>query len=1144
MSASQPSKSRPVIGLFESQLGRGFHRASLLSVRAAVLAAGADFVCFDGGVLAPTSSRESPANVLYDLAGPRNVDGLIIWASALDWELRPGQMEAFCRRFTSVPVVTVGRAFSGIPGILVDNYQGMRLAAEHLLREHGRRKIAFLRGPEGAEEEELRFRAYCDVLADNAIPFEPALVSSRTNWVRLDGPQKIAELLDERGLVAGIDFDALLSVGDDMACGAIEALRARGVRIPDDVAVTGFNDDEEGRAILPALTTVSQPVVEMGRAAVAALLDLFSGRPPAEVATLPLDLVIRRSCGCLSPAVTSAAARGTAPAAARTLNLPAAMAGVTGLPEAAMAALVDEFRAVLAGRDAERFLAGLNGTLQAAALGQYGSRDVRQWHEALSLMRRQMLPRLVEPARSVAEDLWQQARVLIGETAAQARSYQRFHADEDTHRLGDFSQHIQGAANRQALYDLIAAELPPFGVDACYLVLYHDAEQPTGAGQLVLAFDAAGRIDLASEPLFASRDLLPPRLAGRRPPDLVVLPLCFGEKQLGYMLLQADARALALGETLREQVSAALEGLFLREEVREAWRRAEEANLLKSKFLSTVSHELRTPLSLIAGTIEMVQREPLTGLPESFQHDLESIHMSARHLSHLISDVLDLARSQAGELRLVCEPVRLGQVLGSVAVLGEQMARERGLAWRVDFGERLPLVWGDRTRLQQVVLNLLGNAVKFTSKGCVSLWVETGRQEVMVAVSDTGMGIAAGEQELIFDEFRQSDRVSRRGFGGMGLGLAISKRLVELHGGRIGVLSTGTDGAGSTFYFTLPVLAQEAASPAQLPDRSDAVLLLAEDTGGSQQLHAFLAAKGFKVVALPAEPGGDWLAGVAASPPGAIVLDYGAAAENAWDLVHVLKLNPATSDIPVLFYSLCEGDCGAVLNLDYVAKPLGGELLAAALARQGMTRADGARHEILVVDDDPAVRHLHARMATAALPAAHVTTAADGRAALAAMEQAVPDLVLLDLMMPELDGFGVLEAMRGMPGLRDVPVIVLTAQVLGRQEMERLQKGVAAVLNKGVFTQDEVLGQIADALGRGASAWAVRRSGSRAWPWPTSTSTTPSRSRGRNWPAAWRSASATSPAASARRPGSRRSPTSTATASSRLQPSSSAVSSA
>ena len=252
------------------------------------------------------------------------------------------------------------------------------------------------------------------------------------------------------------------------------------------------------------------------------------------------------------------------------------------------------------------------------------------------------------------------------------------------------------------------------------------------------------------------------------------------------------------------------------------------------------------------------------------------------------------------------------------------------------------MILGDRTRLQQVILNLVSNAVKFTERGAITLWLEIGKQEVVVAVSDTGMGIPLAEQEMIFNEFRQSERAARRGYGGMGLGLAISRRLVELHGGRIGVLSSGGDGAGSTFYFTLPVMAQRAGDDRDPDPVTQAVLLLTEHSGDDRAVCDYLRGRGFTVetLALAEEPG--WLDRIVASPPGAVVLDYEPAAERGWELMQRLKLNPDTRDVPVLFYALPEGTgAGSLLTLDYLTKPLGGDDLAEALARQGVTGCRG-----------------------------------------------------------------------------------------------------------------------------------------------------------------------------------------------------------
>ncbi len=552
-------------------------------------------------------------------------------------------------------------------------------------------------------------------------------------------------------------------------------------------------------------------------------------------------------------------------------------------------------------------------------------------------------------------------------------------------------------------------------------------------------------------------------------------PLFYRDEQLGFIVFEADPRLEVEYEILREQIAGALKRSALYRQAEQARlvaeegrRLAEEANLLKSRFLSTVSHELRTPLSLIVGTIEMLMRNGRrTDLPTAYHRDLQNIRTSAQHLARLISDVLDLASSQAGELHLVGEPLHLCEVLARAAMLGEVMAREKGLSWEAEVPSDLPCVWGDRTRLQQIVLNLVSNAVKFTERGYVRLWAEAGKEQVVVAVTDSGMGILASEQEFIFDEFRQSERTARRGYGGMGLGLAISRRLVELHGGTIGVLSTGSDGAGSTFYFTLPVLALDGQVATDNVERAGDVLVLTERPAMAQRLGRHLVQSGFNVEALAPSDNPRWLAEIIAAPPGAILLDSEPGVESGWELMRVLRHNPGTQDIPVIFYNLTEAEeRGGALALDFAAKPLSPGPLAAALARKGLNADGHGRPTVLIVDDDPGILALHARLLEEVTPPCRVITACNGEEALARMAGQRPDLVLLDLMMPVLDGFGVLEAMHEREGLRDIPVIVLTAQILTREDMTRLQQGVAAVLNKALFTGAEVLDRISEALRR------------------------------------------------------------------------------
>jgi AraC-like DNA-binding protein len=401
-----------------------------------------------------------------------------------------------------------------------------------------------------------------------------------------------------------------------------------------------------------------------------------------------------------------------------------------------------------------------------------------------------------------------------------------------------------------------------------------------------------------------------------------------------------------------------------------------------------------------------------------------------------------------------------------VVATGEQLTRDKGLIWQVQMPGHAPLVWGDRTRLRQVALNLISNAVKFTPQGRVTLTVQADAEHVTVSVSDTGLGIPPEDQQSIFDEFRQSERTTSRGYGGLGLGLAISKHLIELHGGAIGVRSSGVEGEGATFYFSLPAMPEQTvpAEPAAWP-LTQVALVLANQVETGEQVSTYLREQGFEVVTKIVEAQADWLAQIRQVAPAAVLLDQRLAAERAWEIVRGLKNDPATQDVPVLFFALTpEGHTGSALELDYRPKPLGAEQLARVL-KFPVDKSQQPK-TILIVDDDPYCVDLHTRLVKQQAPGSQVLQAFNGREALAILEHCRPDLILLDLMMPELDGFGVLEALQAHAATRDIPVIVLTAQVLNEADMARLNQGVVSVLEKGILSAEETLAHVATALAR------------------------------------------------------------------------------
>jgi signal transduction histidine kinase/AraC-like DNA-binding protein len=803
--------------------------------------------------------------------------------------------------------------------------------------------------------------------------------------------------------------------------------------------------------------------------------------------------VVRRSCGCSDARVAQAAVgtkqcRGTHtawpdPLVCHQLQIDIhrslGAAGANLDPRWA-ASLLDAFLADLALRvtqdAAERFVRDLEELLSEAATA---GMNILACHNAISALRQGLLPYLTGSMLTLAEDLWHQARVVIGQAASRTEAKQVWSLLHSAQALYDLESGLHIAFDMETLLDVLVDHLPRLGITRCYLALYDEPHRPDGLAQLVLAYDGENRLPLLTQgAIVSSRQIMSEMLPPGRNHSLALQALYFGQEVFGFLVMEIEpAAGRLLGstyETLRSQISSALKGLRLHEEVEKARRQAEEANALKSRFLSMVSHELRTPLSLIIGLSETAswERTRLSARDSGSQlgalnHYQEQIYRSAQHLDRLIRDVLDLASSQVGQLQLTLRPLDLRPLLDRVTAEGEYMAREKRLAWRYHTPGALPLVSADETRLRQVLLNLLSNSVKFTAQGEISLSVAVDDQWISVSVSDTGLGIPFDQQESVFDEFHQPSHATARTHGGMGLGLAITRRLVDMHGGRIWVRSTGEEGQGSTFTFTLPVFAC-ATDPVSVvaPAETKPIILLTDQIGNCDLLQRHLADCGLLIVELLLDEVRYLHDRLHDQRPSAILLDLAPASDRAWEIVRLLKEHPDTQDLPVLFCSQFEeqGD-NPLLAMNYLHRPIGSAALASALTQAGVRVSAELRSPvILIVDDEAALADIHAQIVRNYLPGCRVITALNGGAALEIIQAEAPDLILLDLLMPEMDGFTLIEKLQAGEISRKIPVIVLTGRTLEKEEMDRLQKGVTAVLGKGLFTVEETLEQIGTAL--------------------------------------------------------------------------------
>ena len=480
------------------------------------------------------------------------------------------------------------------------------------------------------------------------------------------------------------------------------------------------------------------------------------------------------------------------------------------------------------------------------------------------------------------------------------------------------------------------------------------------------------------------------------------------------------------------------------------------ASRAKSEFLANMSHELRTPLNAIIGYSEILLED--LGSDAQVAKDLNRIRGAGNHLLSLINDVLDISKIEADKVELRPEPFDLAELIELVASTVQPLAYKNRNNFVVNCEKGIGTMIADRTRLRQVLFNLLSNACKFTKDGEVELEVKRGKQTFEINVRDSGIGISPEQQAKLFQPFVQADSSTTREYGGTGLGLVICRRLVEMMGGTVSL--TSVVGKGSTFHVTLPA-DSVSSDPAIriIKDSKAPVVLLIDDDPDIRDLFArTMPRRGFQVMLASSGAQGIDLAGRV--KPDAIVLDVKMPGMSGWDVLSALKLSDRTAHLPVIMLTVMQQrEIGQALGaVDYLVKPLDPEALNVTLRRHIHT----ASASILVVEDDEPTRELITRTLQ---NAGHAVTAVEnGQLALDALPEARPDIIILDLMMPVMDGFTFLHHLRALPEHAHRPVIVATARVLSEDERKNLSSTAQHVIEKQAHTRQQLLELISDQI--------------------------------------------------------------------------------
>jgi len=546
--------------------------------------------------------------------------------------------------------------------------------------------------------------------------------------------------------------------------------------------------------------------------------------------------------------------------------------------------------------------------------------------------------------------------------------------------------------------------------------------------------------------------------------SLVAVPMLREGRIVGAMVIRRHTpgriphEMYDLLETFAGQSALALINAQLYRQLERQSAELAVASQHKSEFLASMSHELRTPLNAIIGFSEVLLERMFGELNERQDDYLRDIWSSGKHLLELLNDILDLSKIEAGQMVLSRSKFVVRESLDYCLSMVRERALQQRILLSLEVDPEVGLLDADRLRFRQVVLNLLSNAVKFTPEGGrVDVRACIRGQDLVVLVADTGVGVQAEDRERIFDSFQQGTQSSGQ-VEGTGLGLTLSKRILELHGGRIWVESEA--GKGSTFGIALPAGSEEPAMKPVPQAGLDSgitlesalgprptVVVVEDDRRSFDLLRVYLEAAGARVVS--AGDGEEGLDTVRRLSPAGVVLDILLPGIDGWDVLAQLKADPGTAAIPVIVVSMLDerGRGFALGAAEYLVKPVGKEQLLAALYRAAAMPE--RKHTVVAIDDDP----LAIELVRASLEPEGWTVlgAATGQEGLALIRERKPSAVLLDLLMPGMDGFEVVEALRADPDTKSVPVVILTSKSMTPQDKERLQGRITYVARKTEF---------------------------------------------------------------------------------------------
>jgi len=1010
---NEPALSGPAIALVCASIHTGASRGLWKGVVDEALGRGASVICLPGGRLGAREDFEAERNRLYALASPRNVAGVVSWTTSLSGAAGSAEVSAFVEGLSrdagleSFPVVSVSQPVAGRPLVAFDAYRGMKALVEHLVDAHGLTRIAFARGPANHVSAEQRYGAYRDALEGRGLPFREELVTEPLPWDA--GSEAAVSLLDGRGLAPGRDFQALVAASDLLAFWAMKEFLGRGWRVPEDIAIAGFNDSLESAITAPALSTVAVDFHREGRVAADILLRRLAGEAVPAETLLPAELRLRRSCGCPTavlepPGQLDVSHNAGIPAAGPGRKaLVSTLAGLLGARPQAASPWLEELLSALAresvggaGSFADGFAAGSAGAFLPAlelALDRTSPDDLDPagWQACLSVLRRYAGPGLGE--------VFDRARVLASEASRRAETYSHWQADQRAEALRRLGAALLSSHEVARIGEVLAEQLPRLGIPSFWLALEEEGLPArlvaAGCDGRRYAADGAGNGEATGIPFDPALVLPPELLPAGRSSALVVEPLHFRGETLGRLVLEIGPQEGTIYEDLRGYVSSALRGASLFGEAEEARRRAEAADVIKSRLLANVTRELCEPLERIIEAADGSAEAVAPGQPPSQAPVLASIRREAGRQLDLIEELLDLSRADIGELDLSFSAVDILPLLRASA--GFASSGGEGMELSLELPARLPLLRADPRRLEQV----LRSVIAFLSEGAPGArFILAARLElprVVVEFRREGEASAARppapEAAAVPSD---AGEAAGSGPGDLGLGLSVARRILALHGatiegeageGRDGEAARGEGGVAYRMSFPLPTLSGPPAPGPAAPGSRPRILALCPRGQAPDPLAALASSLAFPTASpWSAASSPEDCRGGEDGPVPVLLADLDEAGPRDWVLYRLLRADTAASKLP--FAAFAVGTAGVpagegVQDGDFLG------LLEQAFA-------GGRKGPVFLIGTDDAAREYLVSLSEALLPAKRRRSFASAPDAARAAALARPSLILAD----------------------------------------------------------------------------------------------------------------------------------------------------